>query len=40
MAEAYHQDFYKKDPVRYYSYRKGCRRDARLTELWGANAGH
>jgi peptide-methionine (S)-S-oxide reductase len=34
-AEDYHQDFYKKDPVRYKSYRYGCRRDARLAELWG-----
>lgn len=34
-AEKYHQDFYKKDPKRYYSYRKGCGRDARLRELWG-----
>lgn len=34
-AEDYHQDFYKKDPVRYKSYRFGCRRDARLAELWG-----
>jgi peptide-methionine (S)-S-oxide reductase len=34
-AEEYHQDFYKKDPERYYSYRTGCRRDARLEQLWG-----
>jgi len=34
-AEEYHQDFYKKDPRRYYSYRTGCRRDARLEALWG-----
>ena len=33
-AEDYHQDFYKKDPDRYYSYRKGCGRDDRLGELW------
>lgn len=38
-AEEYHQDFYKKSPVRYYSYRTGCGRDARLKELWGAAAG-
>jgi peptide-methionine (S)-S-oxide reductase len=38
-AEEYHQDFYKKNPVRYYSYRTGCGRDARLKELWGAAAG-
>jgi len=29
-AEEYHQDFWKKDPDRYYSYRAGCGRDARL----------
>lgn len=34
-AEEYHQDFWLKDPGRYYSYREGCRRDARLNELWG-----
>jgi peptide-methionine (S)-S-oxide reductase len=34
-AEDYHQDFYKKDPARYYSYRAGCRRDTRLDQLWG-----
>ena len=39
-AEDYHQDFYKKSPVRYHSYRLGCGRDARLRELWGAEAGH
>ena len=39
-AEEYHQDFYKKDPIRYQSYRQGCGRDRRLKELWGATAGH
>jgi peptide-methionine (S)-S-oxide reductase len=39
-AEEYHQDFYKKNPVRYQSYRLGCGRDNRLKELWGAAAGH
>jgi len=34
-AEEYHQDFYKKNPSRYYSYRKGCERDKRLEEIWG-----
>jgi peptide-methionine (S)-S-oxide reductase len=38
-AEEYHQDFYKKDPGRYYSYRAGCGRDARTKSLWGAEAG-
>jgi len=39
-AEEYHQDFYKKDPKRYYSYREGCGRDRRLAQLWGAAAAH
>jgi peptide-methionine (S)-S-oxide reductase len=39
-AEDYHQDFYKKNPTRYYSYREGCGRDRRLQEVWGAAAGH
>ena len=34
-AEDYHQDYYKKNPVRYKLYRTGCGRDARLEELWG-----
>ncbi len=35
-AEEYHQDYYKKNPLRYGFYRRGCGRDARLEELWGA----
>jgi peptide-methionine (S)-S-oxide reductase len=38
-AEAYHQNFHVKDPGRYYSYRAGCGRDARIKALWGAEAG-
>jgi peptide-methionine (S)-S-oxide reductase len=34
-AEAYHQDYYKKNPLRYQYYRSGCGRDARLRQLWG-----
>lgn len=34
-AEEYHQDFYRKDPERYESYRSACGRDKRLTQLWG-----
>ena len=34
-AEGYHQDYYKKNPVRYNYYRSACGRDARLKELWG-----
>ena len=33
-AEIYHQDYYKKNPIRYKYYRNGCGRDARLAELW------
>ena len=39
-AEAYHQDYYKKNPLRYKFYRSRCGRDARLQELWGKQAGH
>ena len=35
-AEGYHQDYYKKNPVRYNYYRQTCGRDARLAQLWGA----
>ena len=34
-AEEYHQDYYKKHPVRYRVYRFGCGRDRRLDEIWG-----
>jgi peptide-methionine (S)-S-oxide reductase len=34
-AEDYHQDYYKKNPVRYKLYRNGCGRDDRLKQLWG-----
>jgi peptide-methionine (S)-S-oxide reductase len=34
-AEAYHQDYYKKNPISYSYYRKSCGRDRRLKELWG-----
>lgn len=33
-AEAYHQDYYLKHPVRYNFYRTACGRDKRLTEVW------
>ncbi|MEO5693598.1 MAG: peptide-methionine (S)-S-oxide reductase MsrA [Usitatibacter sp.] len=39
-AEDYHQDYYKKNPVRYNFYRSGCGRDARLKQLWGDKASH
>ena len=37
-AEEYHQDYYLKNPVRYKYYRTNCGRDARLKQLWGAQA--
>jgi len=35
-AEDYHQNYYKKNPVRYKFYRYNCGRDKRLQELWGS----
>lgn len=34
-AEDYHQDYYKKNPIRYSFYRFNCGRDARLEQVWG-----
>ncbi len=34
-AESYHQDFYKKSPIRYKAYRYSCGRDRRLKAIWG-----
>lgn len=34
-AEDYHQDYYRKNPIRYEYYRSSCGRDARVKELWG-----
>jgi len=39
-AEDYHQDFYKKNPIRYNSYRIGCGRDRRLEQIWGVAPSH
>lgn len=33
-VEAYHQDYYKKNPLRYRYYRYSCGRDQRLEEVW------
>jgi peptide-methionine (S)-S-oxide reductase len=38
--EEYHQDYYKKNPLRYKYYRFGCGRDQRLEEVWGEKATH
>lgn len=34
-AEGYHQDYYKKNPLKYRFYRNGCGRDKRVEQLWG-----
>jgi peptide-methionine (S)-S-oxide reductase len=34
-AEEYHQDYYRKNPLRYKFYRLKCGRDQRLQQLWG-----
>jgi len=36
-AEEYHQDYYKKNPIRYAYYRQGCGRDARVKQIWGSS---
>jgi peptide-methionine (S)-S-oxide reductase len=38
-AEDYHQDYYKKNPIRYNLYRGACGRDQRLEVLWGKPPG-
>lgn len=38
--ESYHQDYYKKSPLRYKFYRYNCGRDQRLEEIWGEKATH
>ena len=37
-AEEYHQDYYKKNPIRYHFYRFNCGRDQRLEQIWGKAA--
>jgi peptide-methionine (S)-S-oxide reductase len=34
-AEEYHQDYYKKNPIRFKYYKWGCGREKRLEQLWG-----
>ncbi|HUE86884.1 MAG TPA: peptide-methionine (S)-S-oxide reductase MsrA [Vicinamibacterales bacterium] len=34
-AEEYHQDYYKKNPIRFNYYKFACGRARRLAELWG-----
>lgn len=37
-AEAYHQDYARRNPVQYGLYRRGCGKDARLRDVWGSQA--
>jgi peptide-methionine (S)-S-oxide reductase len=37
-AEEYHQDYYKKNPIRFKFYKYTCGRDQRLGELWGTSS--
>jgi len=37
-AEAYHQDYARRNPVSYGLYRRGCGKDARLRAVWGDQA--
>lgn len=37
-AEDYHQDYYKKNPLRYKFYRKGSGRDRYLEKIWNKNS--
>jgi peptide-methionine (S)-S-oxide reductase len=38
QAEEYHQDYYRKNPLRYSFYRNACGRDQRVREVWGDQA--
>ena len=37
-AEGYHQDYYKKNPLKYRYYRTGCGRNDRVEQVWGDKA--
>jgi peptide-methionine (S)-S-oxide reductase len=39
-AEEYHQDYYKKNPIRFNFYKFTCGRARRLAELWGSSERH
>lgn len=38
--ESFHQDYYKKNPLRYKYYRWNCGRDQRIQEIWGKLEAH
>ena len=37
-AEGYHQDYARKNPVRYNYYRRACGRNSTVEDVWGENA--
>jgi peptide-methionine (S)-S-oxide reductase len=37
-AEEYHQDYYKKNPLRFNFYKYSCGRERRLQQLWGKSS--
>ncbi len=37
-AEEYHQDYYKKSPSHYHSYRSGSGRDQYIKKIWGSKS--
>lgn len=39
-AEQYHQDYYRKSPIRYKFYRSGSGRDRFLDRVWGSDRKH
>lgn len=39
-AEEYHQDYYKKNPLKYKFYRFNCGRDQFLEKIWRKTRGH
>jgi peptide-methionine (S)-S-oxide reductase len=38
-AETYHQEYYKKHPLKYKYYRWNCGRDQRVKQIWGKHKG-
>ena len=38
-AEEYHQDYYKKNPIRFNYYKYSCGRAKRLEQIWGKGSG-
>ena len=38
--DSYHQDYSKKNPIKYKYYRFSCSRDSKLEEIWGKKKTH